>query len=348
MERNNYVIDNVELDETDAKPSKHNISGLDQETVKNEYQEVQGKPQSGKVSDTNVYPMSSTPRGMAMIINNGAFQPESGFNPRHGSDVDVQKLANLFQYLGFAVFVKQDLAQAEIMESIDDFKQQFEETIVDMCIFCIMSHGSGGNLVDIQGYEIDVEEEILKKFYNTQCPALQGKPKLFLLQYCRGGELDLGVEVPSEFRDALPVDKLKLQRISKLPAVTDFLIANSTVPGFVSNRNMKYGTWFFQCLVEVFKENAKHMDIRDMFDQITRVLNEKESNDNNRRKQTFEVTSRGFYKKLYFNPYEVVDEQYENDDEEYKNDDDTVSDKQQKNKKGFRKRVMEAWKALVN
>eukprot|EP00092_Neocalanus_flemingeri_P101353 GFUD01129594.1.p1 GENE.GFUD01129594.1~~GFUD01129594.1.p1 ORF type:complete len:249 (-),score=72.43 GFUD01129594.1:482-1123(-) len=213
-----------------------------------------------------------------------------------------------------------------------------------------MSHGSVGNLVDIQGNEIDVEDKILKKFYNAQCPALQGKPKLFLLQYCRGDELDFGVEVSSKVRllGSRAATQVDCPTFSKLPTVTDILIANSTVPGFVSNRNTKHGTWFFQCLVEVFKENAKHMDIRDMFDQVSRVLNEKESNDNNRRKQTFEVTSRGFYKKLYFNPYEVVDEQYENDDEEYKNDDDTVSDKQQKNKKGFRKRVMEAWKALVN
>ena len=71
----------------------------------------------------------------------------------------------------------------------------------------------------------------------------------------------------------------------KLPSVTDILIANSTVPGFVSNRNIRHGTWFFQCLLEVFKENAKDTDIRDMFDQMAVMLNEKESKDVSRRKQ---------------------------------------------------------------
>eukprot|EP00092_Neocalanus_flemingeri_P006957 GFUD01007509.1.p1 GENE.GFUD01007509.1~~GFUD01007509.1.p1 ORF type:complete len:188 (+),score=53.68 GFUD01007509.1:33-566(+) len=177
---------------------------------------------------------------------------------------------------------------------------------------------------------MDVEEEIVKKFYGTQCPALQGKPKLFLLQYCRGDEHDLGVLRGTQ------VDSFKL------PEVTDILIANSTVPGFVSNRNTQQGSWFFQCLVEVFKENAKNVDIRDMFDMISRILNEKESIDEEKRKQTLEQTNRGFYKKLYFNPIGEADEDYDTDDE------DCDENKQQKNKVGLKKRVKEAWKVLTD
>ena len=62
-----------------------------------------------------VYPMKSTPRGFALIINNSDFQPESGFGPRHGSNVDVKNLDDLFQYLGFKVFVKQNLGVATIV-----------------------------------------------------------------------------------------------------------------------------------------------------------------------------------------------------------------------------------------
>eukprot|EP00092_Neocalanus_flemingeri_P087186 GFUD01109983.1.p1 GENE.GFUD01109983.1~~GFUD01109983.1.p1 ORF type:complete len:244 (+),score=68.60 GFUD01109983.1:101-733(+) len=210
-----------------------------------------------------------------------------------------------------------------------------------------MSHGSGGNLVDIHGEKIDVEEEIIKKFSNTQCPALQGKPKLFLLQYCRGDELDFGVEVSSKVKllGSRARTQVDCPTFSKLPTVTDILIANSTVPGFVSNRNTQQGSWFFQCLVEVFKENAKNVDIRDMFDVIGRILNEKESNDRSRRKQTFEQTNRGFYKKLYFNPIGEVDEDYDIDDEDC---DETCSKKQQKNRVGLRRNVREAWKVLLN
>ena len=41
-------------------------------------------------------------------------------------------------------------------------------------------------------------------------------------------------------------------------------------------------------LTKVFRENARNMDIRDMFDMIAHMMNDKESNDKARRKQTFE------------------------------------------------------------
>ena len=39
-----------------------------------------------------------------------------------------------------------------------------------------------------------------------------------------------------------------------------------------------------------------------MLDLVTARLNEKESNDHYRRKQTFKTVNKGFHKKLYFNP----------------------------------------------
>ena len=66
-----------------------------------------------------------------------------------------------------------------------------------MVIISILSHGDNGNLVDIDGEELDIEEEIISQFYNTSCEVLVGKPKLFLLQYCRGDKRDMGKEVPT-------------------------------------------------------------------------------------------------------------------------------------------------------
>ena len=56
------------------------------------------------------------------------------------------------------------------------------------------------------------------------------------------------------------------------------------------------------------------MDIRDMFDKITDMLNDKESNDDARRKQAFETLNKGFYKKLYLNPPYKDDEMDKSDD----------------------------------
>ena len=345
------VLKQPDLDTTDAKVSKQpeldktNAKVSKQPENDDIYAEKTRNPKPGdgedkdnvriNKPDRNKYPMETTPRGLAMIINNGDFQPESGFNPRHGSNVDVRNLADLFQYLGFRVFLKLDLEKNKIMKNIDDFKKQFEEMPVDMCIFCIMSHGSNGNLVDIEGVEIDVEEEIMKTFYESK--ALQGKPKLFLFQYCRGGEMDYGVETDSKKGNRKQKSNDQLMMAPKLPLVADILIANSTIPGFVSNRNIRHGTWFFQCFIEVFRENGKHMDIRDMFDKVSIMLTDKESNDAGRRKQTFEMISRGFFKKLYFNPVDNVEDVDDVDEDE--DTENEAIDNNQRSKDGLRKKM---------
>lgn len=344
------ISDTDSFDEYDAKVSVSKPSGNIQTTRKDENnilkegekQEANERTDLNKARrpESNIYPMATKPRGLALIINNASFLPKSGFKPRNGSDVDVTNLAELFKYLGFKVFVKNDLKAEKIHEYIDRFKKQFEKMSVDMSAFCIMSHGDNGELVDIDGVGMDVEEDIIKKFYDLS--PLIGKPKLFLLQYCRGEKLDYGNSVPLD-RD---LNKDKLRFGPKLPTVADILIANSTVPGFVSNRNTRHGTWFFQCFIQVFKENAKDMDVRDMLDQVAVMLNDKESNDPDRRKQTFETVNRGFYKKLYFNPVGEEKVEDEETNSEAKEENVNLQDSKEQKKPGLRKKIKEARKSV--
>ena len=72
----------------------------------------------------------------------------------------------------------------------------------------------------------------------------------------------------------------------------DMLIAYSTLPGYVSNRDHYRGTWFIesickvrsvhgygfvQAMVQVFMEHAKDMNLRDMLDEVVLVLSMYES-----------------------------------------------------------------------
>lgn len=50
----------------------------------------------------------------------------------------------------------------------------------------IMAHGGLGH-IEVNDEEIVDLEEIYKMFNNSQCPALREKPKLFVVQACRGG-----------------------------------------------------------------------------------------------------------------------------------------------------------------
>jgi hypothetical protein len=132
--------DNHAMDQTDGKIVENQT--LRDHNRKNEGSvdvNIKSHPEIGAVPRMNEYPMDSAPRGFAMIINNGLFKPESGFNPRKGSDKDVENLTDLFQFLGLRVFSMQDLSKGQILKTIDGFRTLFEKNTVSMCIICIMS-----------------------------------------------------------------------------------------------------------------------------------------------------------------------------------------------------------------
>ena len=133
--------------------------------------------------------------------------------------------------------------------------------------------GEMGEMVDIDQVEIQLQKDVMKHFYGH--PFL-GKPKPVLFQFCRGDNIDYGVheiDVARKMkRKSIPcwfcccyccfilckefflcVKRSFRSPIDPIDPWNDILIAYSSVPGFVSNRNTKQGSWFFQCLIKVFR-----------------------------------------------------------------------------------------------
>ena len=81
----------------------------------------------------------------------------------------------------------------------------------------------------------------------------------------------------------------------------DILIAYSTLPGYVANRDCTKGTWFVQSLCKVFMEHAHNTNLRDMLDLVALDLKQNFTSETGT-KQSFNYDVRHFYKKLYFNP----------------------------------------------
>ena len=80
----------------------------------------------------------------------------------------------------------------------------------------------------------------------------------------------------------------------------DMIVAYSTLPGYVANRDKYRGTWFTESLCRVFMEHAVDMEIREMLDKVGETLRNFESEFGT--KQSFAYEVRHFYKKLFFNP----------------------------------------------
>merc|ERR1719244_651521 len=101
--------------------------------------------------------------------------------------------------------------------------------------------------------EIDVETDILRRFNNQYCPNLKGKPKFFMVQSCRGDEVEYGIESPPTSPTGFDTDAVTSpQRVTRSSfnrrslsesifqrelSWEDMLIAYSTLPGYVANRD---------------------------------------------------------------------------------------------------------------
>lgn len=70
------------------------------------------------------------------------------------------------------------------MDLLKNIVQCRDIRLYDCFMFAVLSHGEQNEVEFVDGGKIDVEE-ILTKFNNYNCRSLVGKPKIFILPFCR-------------------------------------------------------------------------------------------------------------------------------------------------------------------
>ncbi|XP_061107890.1 caspase-7-like [Conger conger] len=106
-------------------------------------------------------------------------------------EVDRMLGQRTFKSLKFTVQVENDLSADDMLKAL---QRVSEEDHTDMaCFVCmLLSHGENGTL---WGTDRQVPLRSLTSVLSAKrCPSLEGKPKLFFIQACRGREYDPGVE----------------------------------------------------------------------------------------------------------------------------------------------------------
>ncbi|KAH8417532.1 hypothetical protein KR222_001570, partial [Zaprionus bogoriensis] len=196
-----------------------------------------------------MYNMKHKHRGMALIFSH---EIVVGEDPRTGTKVDSANLARVLEQLDFSTSVHEDLCYADILHVIRAAASQ-DHTDNDCVVVVIMSHGTKDMIkARDTAYKLDT---IWAHFTTKKCPTLAGKPRLFFVQACQGDCSDAGVTMKKIETDAGPsVDY-------RIPLHPDFLIAYSSVPGYISWRNRSRGSWFIQSLCAVLEANGKRLDL---------------------------------------------------------------------------------------
>ncbi|XP_014673590.1 PREDICTED: cell death protein 3-like [Priapulus caudatus] len=153
---------------------------------------------------TNSYKNNSTPRGYCLIINNEKFKDPEKFPTREGSQKDVETLRQLFTDLGYTMWdtveeaKTSNLTAEEIKDVVKKFAASDKQNSVDSSIVAILSHGGAEDVIfGADDEKLSFSDDILRLFEGENAPGLMQKPKLFILQACRGGMTYIGMHAES-------------------------------------------------------------------------------------------------------------------------------------------------------
>ncbi|XP_066975025.1 uncharacterized protein [Macrobrachium rosenbergii] len=137
------------------------------------------------------YKNDSTPRGLVFMVNFTNYDGDS-YSEREGSIKDFNNLLNLFQQMGYetshktANYCKSGyITKHRFLKMLREFSQEQRHRMLCSCVVIIMSHGSGPKtFVTSDNQEVDLME-VYALLDNMSCQNLRGKPKIFILQFCR-------------------------------------------------------------------------------------------------------------------------------------------------------------------
>ncbi|XP_014640507.1 PREDICTED: caspase-1-like [Ceratotherium simum simum] len=223
-----------------------------------------------------IYPIirrSLTRTRLALIICNTEFD---NLSRRDGAEADIINMTVLLEGLGYNVAVKENLTALGMTTELKAFAARPEHQTSDSTFLVFMSHGIrdgicgkkfSKNVPDI------LEVNTIFQIFNTwNCPSLRDKPKVIIIQACRGENegvvwLKDSVEASGNSFSLAPED-FEDDAIRKAHIEKDFIAFCSSTPDNVSWRHPRWGSLFILNLIENLQEYAWSCDLEEIFRKV--------------------------------------------------------------------------------
>ena len=230
---------------------------------------------SGEDEDERFYKMDHLKRGKAIIFNHNKFMAISGKKTpeiRKGTHRDARDLKHTLYNFGFDTVVETDKTKEDIDDILESVAQAEEENNESDCILvAVLSHGSKGR---IRAFDKKYDEsDLWRPFLADKCKSLIGKPKIFIIQACRGVAVDRGVDLDDAEEDDETTGEEEEEEEDdgdgrSIPAHADFLIVWATPTGYKAARRHNSGSIFIQTFCKILQ---KYGEKEDFFSLLTRV-----------------------------------------------------------------------------
>lgn len=210
----------------------------------------------------------SVRKRLALLINNVDFDDKA--MKRSGAEKDEVNMEKLLKELDYQVVKRPNLSAKEMDEAIRDFAQREEHKYSDSTFVVIMSHGKRDAIMGVHYHRTNNPSDsfpvdnVYRHLNSENCPALRDKPKVILIQACRGGEHGR-VE-----HDGEPDEPMEIEDDDFVHKEKDFISLMSCTPDTKSYRHVQNGTFYVQTLVDVFIKCAHEDHIEELFRKVLR------------------------------------------------------------------------------
>ncbi|NXL95821.1 CASP1 protein, partial [Alectura lathami] len=214
----------------------------------------------------------------ALLICNIKFEHLS---QRNGAEVDVKQMTKLLEGLGYKVDVHENLTSQEMVTEMKNFAGLKDHLTSDSTFLVFMSHGCRTGICGTKSTDENTDilslNTIYESFNNEHCKALMHKPKVVIVQACRGGRVGSVLvcdsrdpATPAKSPDSMFVMGLEDDKMRRVHLESDFAALYSSTPDTVSWRSPERGSVFIQRLVEQFRNHAFKSDVQEMFRMVQR------------------------------------------------------------------------------
>ncbi|XP_067864200.1 caspase-1-like isoform X2 [Heptranchias perlo] len=220
---------------------------------------------------SKVYKMLPKPtrKRLALLINNIEFE-----NPnmiRQGAEVDEEQMQKLLNGFGYQVEKHNNLSAEGMEKALTAFSDREEHMQSDSTFVVLMSHGLRDKICGKHHSKNREDTFHIDKIFNIlnnkNCKGLRGKPKVVIIQACRGENLghtyvsdSAAPEPQTDYEEEGPFYQVHKE--------SDFICFYSTTPENVSLRHRQMGSIFIQKLVDVMRQYASEYDIEELFLQV--------------------------------------------------------------------------------
>ncbi|XP_042171047.1 caspase-14-like isoform X2 [Oncorhynchus tshawytscha] len=196
--------------------------------------------------------MSGQRRALLLIVRD----KEKMKSNRCGFEVDRQTMEKFFEGFGFQYHSVLDETAQEMKEKVINFRNSINRSSGNIsCVFVVTSsHGHRDVIIGADKKTLAVKD-IIEPFGDELCPKMKGKPKVFIIDACRGSNHDTGVHFDSAADEKLSKEAMatKEYRSTRVPpCINDMLVAYAAMTDYVGTMNSTSGSHMIYNISQVF------------------------------------------------------------------------------------------------